>query len=324
MKKPAYPSTKLNYSFIKVMTGHDLSERRIPVMKIESSSEGPVLVLTACIHGDEIGGTVVIQELFRHLRKSLQRGTVYAFPMVNPFGFENMSRKISISNEDLNRSFPGSPNGTLAQRIAAIIMNKITGLKPELVLDLHNDWNKSIPYVVIDSLADSIKLSDLHHYANISHLPAIQESDILFSSFSYCLNMVGIPALTLELGESLIINEKNVIFGTNAIMNILYELGMVAEFSEETGFRMPESLRNKVLRYSSSPLCSSSGVIRFDKKPGDMVRTGEKIARVYNAFGKLTETIRSEHDGIILGHNDYAMAYPGSPVMAFGVFQAPL
>jgi len=318
MKNASAQKVKFHYSFMKVMTGHDLSVRRIPVMKIEHEKSGPLVVLTAGMHGDEIGGTVVIQELFKLLKYELRCGTIYAFPMLNPFGFENTSRRISISNEDLNRSFPGNPKGTLAQRIAAISMEKICGLQPDLVLDLHNDWNKSIPYVVIDTLEDKSKLALLHHYANRSGLPAIQETETIHTSFSYTLNIYGIPALTIELGESLIINEKNIIYGTNAVLKLLSELEMTRN-SNEPGFKIPEMIQNKILSYSSNPLCSTSGIIRFAKKPGEMIKEGEKIARVYNAFGKLTETIRSVHDGIILGHNDYAVSYPGSPVMAFGV-----
>ncbi|MBS0010822.1 MAG: succinylglutamate desuccinylase/aspartoacylase family protein [Bacteroidales bacterium] len=309
-----------HYFFLKVMTGYDLSNRRIPVMEIESSCSGPLVLLTACMHGDETGGTVVIHDLFRLLKTRMKCGKIIAFPILNPFGFEITSRRISISNEDLNRSFPGNLSGSLAQRISAIVMNKIINDKPDLVLDLHNDWNKSIPYVIIDNIENSLILSQLHHYAKISELPAIQESEKISGSFSYSLNNSGIPALTLELGESLVINEKNVVYGISSVLNILSVLGMVDNDPEITGYNLPERARNTILTYSSRPLCNTSGIIRFIKKPGDTVKKGDKLARVYNAFGRLTETISSVQDGIILGHNDYAVAYPGSPVMAFGIY----
>jgi len=312
---------KTNYYFLQVMTGYDLSKRRIPVMEMESNIKGPLVVLTACMHGDETGGTVVVHELFRVLKKSLKCGTIMAFPILNPFGFEITSRRISISNEDLNRSFPGNINGSLAQRIAAILMENIITRKPDLVLDLHNDWNKSIPYTIIDNIDDSVVLSKLHKYARISKLPAIQESERISSSFSYCLNKSGNPALTLELGESLIINEKNVIYGINAVLNILSALDMLTHRDDLPGFELPAEVKNNILTYSPGPVCSGSGIIRFSKKPGDMVKKGDKLARVYNAFGKLSETINASQAGIILGHNDYAVAYPGSAVMAFGVYE---
>jgi predicted deacylase len=313
-------NNKVHYSFLKLMTGYDLALRRIPVMEIESKLPGPLIVLTGCIHGDEIGGTVVIHELFKVLKKELLCGKIFAFPLLNPFGFETASRRISISNEDLNRSFPGKNKGTLAQRIAFRVMEKVQELQPQLVLDLHNDWNKSIPYTVIDPLEHNSNLSDIHHYAMASGLPSVQEPEKIPTSFSYSLNNIGIPALTLELGESLTINEKNVVYGLNAVLNILSELKMVHDM-EKTNFILPEAARNKILMYSSEPLCSSSGIIRFLKKPGDLIQKGDKIAKVFNAFGGLIETIVSCHNGIILGHNDYALAFPGSPVMAFGVIK---
>jgi len=318
-----YPITKIHkhYFFLEVMTGYDLSKRRIPVMEMESQTEGPMVALTACIHGDETGGTVVVHELFRILRRNLKRGKILAYPILNPFGFEITSRRVSISNEDLNRSFPGNMNGTLAQRIAAILMDNIVNRKPDLVLDLHNDWNKSIPYTVIDNIDDPVILSQLYRYARISKLPAIQEIEKITTSFSYCLNNSGIPALTLELGESLIINEKNVGYGINAVLNILSVLDMLTHRDDLPGFDPPLEVRNNILKYSASPVCSGSGIIRFSKKPGDLVKKGDRLARVYNAFGKLTETITAKQPGIILGHNDYAVAYPGSPVMAFGVYE---
>lgn len=303
------------------MTGYDLSLRRIPIMEIESLKPGPSIVLTGCIHGDEIGGTVVIHELFKVLKKELLCGKIFAFPLLNPFGFETSSRRISISDEDLNRSFPGKSKGTLAQRIAYRVMEKVIDLQPQLVLDLHNDWIKSIPYTVIDSLEDETKLADLHHYALVTGLPSVEEPEKITSSFSYMLNKQGIPALTLELGESLTINEKNVTFGLNAILAILRDLTMVGNLRLSNLYDIPDVAKNKILMYSSEPLCSSSGIIRFMKKPGDLIKYGDKIAKVYNAFGKLIETIVSCHNGIILGQNDYAVAFPGSPVMAFGVMK---
>jgi len=312
---------KVHYSFLKLMTGYDLSLRRIPVMEIESLKPGPVVVLTGCIHGDEIGGTVVIHELFKVLKKELLCGKIFAFPLLNPFGFETSSRRISISDEDLNRSFPGKRKGTLAQRIAYRVMEKVIELQPQLVLDLHNDWIKSIPYTVIDSLEDETKQVNLHRYAMVSGLPSVEETEVIASSFSYTLNKQSIPALTLELGESLTINEKNVTFGLTAILAILKDLNMIGKLILSNQYDIPGVARNKILLYSSEPLCSTSGIIRFLKKPGDLIMQGDKIAKVYNAFGKLIETIVSCHNGIILGQNDYAVAFPGSPVMAFGVLE---
>src|SRR4030042_2622088 len=143
---------KVSYSFLKIMTGSDLSRRRLPFMSVQSANPGPLVWLTGCIHGDEVTGIVTIQEVFKKIqRQQLLRGAVYAFPLMNPIGVETGSRDITVSREDLNKSFPGNRSGSLAERIADTILTTIKDTKPSLVLDLHNDWMKSIPYTIIDA-----------------------------------------------------------------------------------------------------------------------------------------------------------------------------
>ena len=140
---------KVSYSFMKIMTGSDLSLKRLPLMSAKSANPGPVVWLTACGHGDEVCGIVIVQEIFKNIRKTLLCGSVYAFPLMNPIGFETVSRNITVSREDLNRSFPGRQTGTLGERLASRIFCTIVDTSPSLVIDLHNDWINSIPYALI-------------------------------------------------------------------------------------------------------------------------------------------------------------------------------
>lgn len=315
------PKIKQQFSFIKILTGSDLSKRRIPFMSIKSDIDGPVVWLTGCMHGDEIGGTVVIHELFKNLNKHLLRGTVLAFPLMNPFGFETVSRNIVFSKEDLNRSFPGDEKGTLGERIASKIFNFIINSKPSLVIDLHNDWNKSIPYVLNDSSTNREIDYTILEFSKITSLLQIEDTDKIHSSLTFNLNRQDIPAILLELGESFIINEKNIIIGINAIWNMLMKLGMVSDDNGYYQYPLLTRFRDISLKYSCLPLSSTSGIVRFIKKPGEIVTKGQKIARVYNAFGKQMETLYALADGIVIGHADSSLAFPGSPVMAFGIFK---
>ncbi len=289
-------------------------------MSIKHYEEGPVIWFTGCMHGDEIGGTVIIHELFKKLKNSLLRGSVLAFPLMNPFGFEAVTRNITISKEDLNRSFPGNEKGTLGERIASIIFSYIVNSKPSLVVDLHNDWNNSIPYALHDAMSDREIDRIVFKFSKTTGLLQIEDTENIHSSLTYNLNKHNIPAIVLELGESYIINEKNIIIGMHAIWNILMKLGMVRDDMEVYQYPILTRLKDIPLKYSSLPLSSSSGIVRFLKRPGDIVFKGQKIARIYNAFGKQTETLCAVADGIIIGHADTSLAFPGSPVMAFGNF----
>jgi predicted deacylase len=308
---------KKHYSFLKILTGSDLSKRRIPTMELASEVDGPVLWFTGCMHGDEIGGTVIIHELFKKLQKRLVKGRVMAFPLMNPFGFETSTRTI-ISEEDLNRSFPGDEKGTLAQRIASKIFNHILESGPSMVVDLHNDWNKSIPYALLDPASMGSIDSRVEALAAMTGLLQIVDTDKIHSSLTHNLIQKGVPALVLEMGESMTVNEKNIEIGLNALWNILRNLDMVADDGPLYQYPLPEKVANRRLEYSCLPLSSTSGIIRFIRKPGEMVVKGQKIAMVYNAFGKQIEIIRALEDGIVIGYSDSALSFPGSAAMAYG------
>jgi predicted deacylase len=314
---------KVKYSFLKILTGSDLSRRRLPYMTIESVNPGPVVWLTGCVHGDEVTGIVTIQEVFKRIQKHpLLKGTLYAFPLMNPIGFEAASRNITISREDLNRSFPGDTNGSLAERIAYKIFTTIEQTKPTLVLDLHNDWMKSIPYTVIDPEPKQTNKQAYNRAkaaAEKSGFLVILDTDEIQKSFTYSLLEHNIPALTIELGESYVVNESNVKYGTQSILGILSYLKMIETEEEPFAFDVPENIKGKSLRFSRGPYSSASGIIRFFAKPGEIVKKGRAVAKIYNTFGKLQDTVVCLNDGIVLGHSDSSVAYPGAPVMAFGI-----
>lgn len=322
----AVAAVKVHYSFRKIMTGSDLSLRRLPLMSAVSDKAGPLLWLTACGHGDEVSGIVVIQEVFRRVRRRLLCGAVQAFPLMNPLGFETGSRNITMSREDLNRSFPGNPNGSLGERIAHRIFSAITEVKPALALDLHNDWIESIPYVLVDrdpGPAHRAVYKESIRAAKKTGLCPIVDAEDLKKSLSYNLLLHDIPVLTLELGKPNVVSESNVTHGLEAIWNILVHLGMVAPEGEPFQYPLPaEYGRGKLLRYSDKPYGSKTGIIRFLAKPGDVVRAGRPLAKIVNAFGRHQETITAIQDALVLGHSDSSAAFPGMPIIAFGVPEA--
>lgn len=315
---------KVKYSFLKILTGSDLSRRRLPFMTVESIKPGPVVWLTGCIHGDEVTGIVTIQEVFKNIRKQqLSSGSIYAFPLMNPIGFETASRNITLSKEDLNRCFPGDKSGSVAERIADIIFSTIKETKPTLVLDLHNDWMKSIPYALVDPNPGGTHkqaYEKTKKVAEKSGFLVVLETDDVRRSFSYSLLEHDIPALTIELGESYVVNEKNVEYGVKSILGILAYLEMIKKPDEDFTYEVTQAVRGKTLKSSSLPVSSASGIVRFLAHPGDLVRKGQPVAKIYNAFGKLQDTLLCQNDGIVLGHSDFSVAFPGAPVMAFGIF----
>jgi predicted deacylase len=282
-----------------------------------------VVWLTACGHGNEVGGIVIVQEVFKRIRRRLLRGALHAFPLMNPLGFETASRSITMTREDLNRSFPGNPNGSLGERIADRIFTTILDTSPTLVLDFHNDWIKSIPYVLIDrdpGNVHKVTYEKTKQAAQQTGLCTILDTDELKSSLSYNLLLRDIPAVTLEMGEPYVVNEANVEHGLGAVWSTLVHLQMVEPSVNSSKYPLPPEYGNGcLLTYWDKPYASKTGIVRFLAKPGDVVKAGQPFAKIINAFGKKQEVVTTVKDAIILGHTDSSAVFPGMPIMAFGI-----
>lgn len=322
------PSFAIRRGFVPILTGSDLSRRRLPHLCAKSARRGPVIWLTACAHGDEVGAIVVIHEVFRRLKKQpLLKGELQAFPLMNPIGFDVCARHVPLSEEDLNRSFPGASSGSLGERIADRIFQTIVQTKPALVLDLHNDWTRTIPYVLLENLPEAVRKTKVDHaqtraaaVATLTDFPMVLEPDPLRRTLSHSLLLHGVPALTIELGESRVVNEQNVALGVRAIWSILADHALVTPWRDEiTPLTLAPEAYKHVLNYTSHPLCSHSGIIRFLCRPGQFVEADKALARVEDAFGRSRETLRTPSSALVLGVADSSVAYPGAPVAALGL-----
>jgi predicted deacylase len=317
---------KVSKRLIDVTGMRDVIQRRIPVMSLDSRSPGPVVWLTGCIHGDEPGGAVIIQDVFKAVRKAgLECGALHGLPLINSAGFENVSRFINSDREDLNRCFPGDPRGTLGERIAHRLFNLIRKSEPDLVIDLHNDWIQSVPYALLEPRSQfrSAKLREgTAALAMATGLLIVQESEASGATthtLSGALVASDVPSFTVEAGGACGIVESSIAAGTAAVMDVLHELGMLSVPSR-TAARRPSASR--VLDYTSRPRCTSSGIIRFCVAAGDAVGANEELGRVYSAFGAVEETLRATRPGYVLGIADHARAVPGSEVVAIAEFGA--
>jgi len=297
----------------------DIVQRRIPVLTADSGVPGPVVWLTACIHGDEVGGTAIVHEVFAQLRAhGLQCGVVHALPLINSMGFENVSRFVNTDREDLNRCFPGNARGTMGERLARRLFDAILKTSPDLVIDLHNDWVRSVPYVLVDPETEygSRKLfRQALKLARATHLLLVEDSDVfhpLRNTLAGAAGKEGIASFTVEAGGAFSVVEKSVIAGKDAVLSVLRSMQMLDWLREQKDRSRPE----QPLHYTNRPLCTSSGLIRFAVGAGQAIVRDQHLATVYSAFGSEEERLRAGADGIVLGLEDYARVMPGRAVIA--------
>jgi predicted deacylase len=309
---------RISRRLIDITGLRDIIQRRIPVLVAESKRPGPVVWLTACIHGDEVGGTAIVHDVFARLRKEgLTRGAVHAFPLINSMGFENVSRFLNTDREDLNRCFPGNPGGSMAEQIARRIYDTIMKSGPALVIDLHNDWVQSIPHILVDpahAYPDRKIARRTLELARASGLLLVEDSDVfhpLRNTLAGAVLDAGVPAYTIEAGGAYAVVESGVAAGTNAVLGTLRSMAMIEWFDP-----VEASVGAKPLRYTNRPLCSTSGLIRFKVRPGQKIREGQLLAQVFSAFGSREESLTAIADGFVLGLEDHARVLPGREVIA--------
>lgn len=312
---------RISRRLIAVTGLRDIVERRIPVLCLDSAVDGPVVWMTACIHGDEPGGTAIVHDVFARLRKiGLKRGRLHAFPLVNSLGFENTSRYLNIEREDLNRCFPGNSVGTAGEQIAERIYSAIIASAPALVIDLHNDWIQSVPYILLEHpgccSTREVHRRSLELARATGRLLVCDGPDAADGSLSAALVAAGIPAFTLEAGGACGIVESGVAAGAAGVLGALHALGM-CDLDDPSGGL--ESAPPGVLHYTDVPRCTTSGLVRFCVAPGERIVARQPVARIFSAFGSCEETLRAESAGIVLGLADHARAAPASEVIAIAV-----
>lgn len=305
---------KISKQFIPLVKGIDLCLRRIPLIVVDSQKTGPVIWLAAAIHGDEVTGTAIIHSLIKKFRQqTLKRGKIYCLPIMNPTGFETISRKEAYAEADLNRSFGGKTNGTIAERHAALISQTILKSQADYVIDLHADSMNSIAYTIVDDLENQ-KLAPVFKrcccLADILGFPwAIDKNSHseypLEKSLSGYLVSNNITAVTVELGTPLVVVESFKTAGLEAIWRLLIHLKMVK------GSPLTIIKTKQPLVFYEKIRAQSTGIITYRVKAGDTVVKNQIMAKIKNAFGKTIETILSPVNGRIFSHEDQSIVFPG-------------
>jgi len=312
---------KQKTSFISIFKSVDLAHRKIPIIIQRGEKKRPIVWVVAAVHGDEVTGTETVLRLNRFLRKNpLKRGTVYSLPVMNPAGYELISRNEPIEARDLNRCFPGSSIGDTAERIAYKIFSHITETKPDLVIDLHTDTMESIPYIYLDQVMrrkNRRLINELLKYSQISGINYFVENFKAYDDFENSLtgalvNIAKIPSFTIELGGPLLVKEKFVEIGLNVIKNFLSHLQMIPPLKPLWIYphKIPIAGLYETVWHQYTP--DYSGIVEYKVQPGDMVKKGQILARVKNLFDKTIQIISARYDSVVVSYADQSVCFPGT------------
>lgn len=272
---------------------------------IHGRLDGPTFFVSAGIHGDEVIGVEIVRRLLRTKNLARLRGTLIVVPIVNTFGFLNHSRYLP-DRRDLNRSFPGSPNGSLASRLAHIFLNEIV-MRCTLGIDLHSAaiHRTNLPQVRVS--ANNRRTMALAH---VFGAPVILTSALRDGSLRQEAKKAGVDVLLYEAGEGMRFDEFSVRAGLAGILRVLKDVGLLPT----AGIARPKA-KSLVCGDSHWLRAPAGGLLRMFKGEGDVVEVGDLVAAISDPFGDGEIEVTARHAGIIVGRAMMPVVHEGDALL---------
>lgn len=273
------------------------------VVVVHGTRPGPVLWVSAALHGDELNGVEIVRQVLGRVDARELAGTLIAVPIVNAFGFLNESRYLP-DRRDLNRSFPGSANGSLAARVAHLFMQEVVS-KCTHGIDLHtgSDHRTNWPQVRANLLD-----AHTHELAQAFGAPVMMHAGAADGTIRKAATKLGIPVLLYEGGEPLRFDEDAIELGREGVLRVMDKLGMRAY-----GAAAPE--QPSFVAWSSKwARAKRAGILRLSRKMGDIVKKGERLGAIEDALGERPVVVKAPCDGMIVGLVTNPLVYQGDAI----------
>ena len=289
-------------------TGTSLS---MPVHVICSRRAGPVLFVSAAIHGDELNGVEIVRRLLKRKALKSLRGTLLAVPVVNVHGFLSQSRYLP-DRRDLNRSFPGSAKGSVAARLANVLVRKVVS-KANFGIDLHTGAinRTNLPQIRAD--LDDDRTLDL---ARAFGVPVIVDAEAREGSLRACAQESGLPILTYEAGEALRFDELCIRAGLRGVVRVMRHIGMLPDG------KTTDRVRPVVANATSWVRATASGIVSRVVDLGSRVVAGQLLATIGDPLGDHEEPVVAPFDGIVIGQSSLPLAHEGDALFNVAGFDS--
>lgn len=279
---------------------------RIPIHIRRADEDGPVVFVTAALHGDEINGTGAIRQLIQDEEFHLLRGSLILVPVLNLLGFDRHSRYLP-DRRDLNRCFPGSTSGSLSARMADTIFSEIV-CRSDYGIDLHTAAVRRTNYPNVRG--------DLEN-AEVCRLAEAFGSEITINgkgplkAFRREACKAGCPTIVMEGGEVWKVEPRIVETAVRGVKNVLRELDMLAGEPEHPPYHV-QIQRTKWVR------AERGGFLQFHVSPGDIVEKDQPLATNTTLLGRERSLLVSPFDAVVIGMTTLPATSPGEPVCNLG------
>ncbi|EAV45405.1 Succinylglutamate desuccinylase/aspartoacylase [Roseibium aggregatum IAM 12614] len=298
---------------VSVLSDHTPVTMSVHVL--HGSKPGPVMFVSAAVHGDEVIGVEIARRVLKAPQLEIQeldklKGTLMVIPIVNAFGFLNHSRYLP-DRRDLNRSFPGSLRGSLAGRLAYLFMSEIVN-RSDYGIDLHSAaiHRTNLPQIrVSPSRADTLAL------AKAFGAPVILTSKVRDGSLRQAGHLKGTDVLVFEAGEGLRFDEMAIRAGVSGVLRVMRALKMLGA----KGITRPKA-RSILSKSSYWVRAPAGGLLRPFKSVGDVVEPGMLLGITSDPFGEKERNVLAEQGGLIVGRTNLPVVNEGDGLFHIAEF----
>ncbi|SJL82220.1 succinylglutamate desuccinylase/aspartoacylase family protein [Vibrio palustris] len=290
----------------KLYTNAPLS---IPIEILHGASPGPVLLVNAAIHGDELNGVEIVRQLVESIDPIKLKGTLIAVPVVNVFGFIHKSRYLP-DRRDLNRSFPGSEKGSLASRMAYTFFTQIAQ-SCQYIIDLHTgaQHRTNLPQIRAD-LSDEETL----RIARAFGTPVTIDSPLRDGSLRSEAGKLGLNVLTYEAGEALRFDPIAIQAGLQGIKRTLQAVGMLRKSRKA----FPSTF---ISTSTSWVRADTDGIVRTLVSLGDKVEKDQVLAYINSPLGSAKSELKAAKGGIVIGQQTLPLVNEGDALFNLAYFE---
>ena len=295
-------SRTLNMEIAKL---HTMTKLKIPVIIERSEIDGPTVLFSAGLHGDEINGVEIVRQLIVQKINKPKIGTIICIPTINVFGFLNQKREFP-DGRDMNRVFPGSLNGSLASRFAYYLLNEIIP-NVDYCIDFHAGGASRFNAPQIRLVPNNPELKKL---SDVFHAPFALYSKNIAGSFRNSCNKLGVKMLLFEGGKSLDINETITREGVEGTKRFLEHFGML---NPKKITSLPDK-KTIYIEKSNWVRAKNSGMFKGLITIGNYVQKGEVLALISDPYGKVEIKIKAPNAGFVINVNDAPIVYQGDAI----------
>lgn len=277
-----------------------------PVIVLNGSGPGPVLCLTAAVHGDELNGIEVVRRVLDDVDLEELNGAIIGVPIVNIQGFYRGTRYLP-DRRDLNRHFPGNPRGSAATRMAHSFFTEVVRHCSALI-DLHTG---SLNRTNLPQVRANLNIPSVTRMTQAFGATVVLHSTGDKGSLRRAATEAGIPAVTFEMGEPMRVQPEQVEHGAKAIETLMYALGMTRQ-RRYWGDPEPVYYASKWVRVDHG------GILFSDVALGERVSEGELLGVVTDPISNEQYRIYAPASGRILGMALNQVVLPGFAAYRIG------